>query len=189
MTKDNDYKYIASLVIRVTHNDSDAFTELYGMTYNKVYNYACRYLRDDYLAQDAVQEIYILALKNIDKLKDPSLFIAWLNQISFNVCYNMCNKRSGYGDITDPELLEIINDDNLSHDPVSSIEEKEEIYNLRLAIDKLLPHEKQCIILRYYNNMKIEEIVDILGHSKSTVKRHLNSAREHLGELIRKEGL
>lgn len=187
MIKDNDYKYIASLVIRVTHNDSDAFAELYGMTYNKVYNYACRYLRDDFLAQDAVQEIYIHALKNIDKLKDPSLFIAWLNQISFHVCYNMCSKRAGYGDIADPELLEIINDDNTSHDPVSSVENKEEVLTLRRAIDELPPHEKQCIVLRFYNNMKIEEIVDILGFSKSSVKRYLASAKDHLAEIIKKQ--
>ena len=86
--KEPNHKYIAGLVIRAQHEDSDAFAELYGLTYSKVLHYAERYLRDSYLAQDAVQEIFILALKNISKLKEPTLFIAWMNQISFRVCYD-----------------------------------------------------------------------------------------------------
>ena len=79
--KDMNIPYIAGLVIRAQHSDSDAFAELYALTYNKVYNYTRHYLRDDFLAQDAMQEVYILALKNIGKLNDPTVFIAWLNPI------------------------------------------------------------------------------------------------------------
>ena len=88
--------YIAGLVLRARQDDSDAFAELYAMTYNKVYNYARHYLRDDFLAQDAMQEVYILALKNLSKLNDPTLFIAWLNRIAFHVCFDMSKKlKSG----------------------------------------------------------------------------------------------
>lgn len=90
--KEPDHTYIANLVIRSQKGNSDAFAEIYAMTYNKVYNYCCHYLRDTYLAQDAVQEIYISALKNIHKIKDPTLFIAWINQISFHICYDICKK-------------------------------------------------------------------------------------------------
>ena len=83
--KDMNIPYIAGLVIRAQHSDSDAFAELYALTYNKVYNYTRHYLRDDFLAQDAMQEVYILALKNIGKLNDPTVFIAWLNRICFHV--------------------------------------------------------------------------------------------------------
>ena len=60
--------YLASLVIRAGNNDSDAFAELYGLTYNKVYNFARHYLKDEHLAQDAIQEVYISAMKNLNKL-------------------------------------------------------------------------------------------------------------------------
>lgn len=59
-----DYKYIANLVTRAQAGDSDAFAELYAATYQRVYMFSYRYLRDEYLAQDALQETYILALKN-----------------------------------------------------------------------------------------------------------------------------
>ena len=54
--KDLNIPYIAGLVIRAQHSDSDAFAELYALTYNKVYNYTRHYLRDDFLAQDAMQD-------------------------------------------------------------------------------------------------------------------------------------
>ena len=102
MAKEPDHNYIASLVTLAQHQDSNAFAELYAMTYNKVYNYACHYLKDEYLAQDAVQEVYISVLKNLGKLEDPLLFIAWLNKISFHVCYDICAKRNAkYGVIDD----------------------------------------------------------------------------------------
>ncbi|MCR5596347.1 MAG: RNA polymerase sigma factor [Lachnospiraceae bacterium] len=185
MSKELDHKYIAGLVQKLQIGDSDAFTEIYGLTYNKVYNYARHYLRDDFLAQDAVQEIFILAYKNISRLNDPTLFVAWLNQISFHVCHDISRKNSkDYGAITDPELLEIIHDETDDSNPSEHTEKKEEIELLEAAIDKLPTHEKQCIILRYYNDMKIDEIVNILGYSKSSVKRYLISGKEHLAEAF-----
>ena len=86
-----DYKYIAKLVEKAQMGDSDAFAELYAATYQRQYHFAYRYLKDEYLAQDALQETYILALKNLSKLKDPTLVIAWLNQINFRVCFNLNN--------------------------------------------------------------------------------------------------
>ena len=174
--KEPNHKYIAGLVIRAQHEDSDAFAELYGLTYSKVLHYAERYLRDSYLAQDAVQEIFILALKNISKLKEPTLFIAWMNQISFRVCYDLSSQHlENYGAIPDPELLEVICDDKTDKNPELLVSRKDEYDRLRNAIEELPSHEKQVIVLRYFNNMKIDDIVDTLQISKSTVKRYISS--------------
>ena len=91
-----DYKHIANLVSRAQSGDSNAFAELYAATYQRQYLYAYRYLKDEFLAQDALQETYILALKNLIKLKDPTLVISWLNQINFRVCYNLHKKQQRY---------------------------------------------------------------------------------------------
>ncbi len=58
-----NHSYIAALVKRAQEDDSDAFAELYVLTYRQQYQFARNYLHDDDLAQDAVQEIYILALR------------------------------------------------------------------------------------------------------------------------------
>ena len=53
--EDLNFLYLSSLVRKAQVGDSDAFAEIYALTYKKQYNFACHYLRDEYLAQDVVQ--------------------------------------------------------------------------------------------------------------------------------------
>ena len=183
--KEPDHAYIASLVVRSQKGDSDAFAEIYAMTYNKVYNYACHYLRDTYLAQDAVQEIYISALKNIHKIKNPSLFIAWINQISFHVCFDICKKKNDtYGDV-ESEVFEFIKDEHIYSNPEAHLIQSDEQSRLQEAIKKLPLNEQQVIIMKYYNNLKLDAIADAIGTSKSTVKRYLASGQESLLRILK----
>lgn len=184
--KELDIQYIASLVLSARQNNSDAFASLYAMTYDKVYNYARHYLRDDYIAQDALQEIYILALKNLEKLKDPTLFIAWLNRITFNVCCDFIKKIKGaVPPDTNPELLESIMDENPSFNPETYYQQEDEHSRLRKAVDDLPFREKQVIIMRFYNNMKLEDIASACGISRSSVKRYLASGQAALKQKMK----
>lgn len=88
-----DYQYLAHLVRRAQTGSSDAFAELYVATYQQQYAFSHRYLQDEFLAQDAIQETYILALKNITTLCDPLVFVSWLNQINMRVCFAMYQKE------------------------------------------------------------------------------------------------
>ena len=185
--KELNIPYIAGLVLRARQNDSDAFAELYALTYSKVYNYARHYLRDDYLAQDAMQEIYILALKNLSKLNDPTLFIAWLNRISFNVCFDMTKKRnaSEYQDATPSDLLEAVEDNHIYSNPEELLQKKEEHRRLMEALEQLPFQEHQVIAMRFFNNMKLEEIADACEISRSTVKRYLAHGQETLQKILK----
>lgn len=184
---DFNHIHIGQLVEKAQRGDSNAFAELYALTYQHTYNYSAHYLRDTSLAQDALQETYILALRNITGIKDPTLFIAWLNQICFRVCYDMSRKyKQEYGE-NNPELLEIIKDDMISHNPEQQCESDDEKDRLKKAVSTLPFNEQQVIVMRYYNDMKLEEIADALSCSRSSVKRYLISARERLANMLRKE--
>lgn len=185
--REPDIQHIAGLVIRARQNDSNAFAELYTLTYNKVYNYARNYLRDSYLAQDAMQEIYISALKNLNNLNDPTLFIAWLNRISFHVCYDMCRKANISNAVVDPEILALVHDEKLSSNPEAHFEREDEYTRLRNAMLQLPFTEKEVLTMRYYNSLKLEEIAAAMGISRSTVKRYIAAGHEHLKKLL-KEG-
>ncbi len=181
-----DYQYLASLVVEVQNGDSNAFAELYAATYQQQYHFALKYLHDEYLAQDALQETYILALKNIRAIKDPKLFIAWLNQISFRVCFKLYEKQKKIN-------TEISEYDNNNSTYRANIEEGPEQHAINInqrdyiirQIMSLPFSESQAILLRFYNNMKIEEIADIMDCSKSTVKRHIVRGQERLKTLIK----
>lgn len=180
-----DYKYIAKLVSRAQMGDSDAFAEIYVATYQRQYHFALRYLKDEYLAQDALQETYILALKNLSKLKDPTLVLAWLNQINFRVCYNIQKKQQQYdteiSDYNDVVSSLLPDSSNNPEDEVIKADSYEYVMNQVL---KLPFTEAQVIILKYYQNMKHDEIAQLMDISRSSVKRYLSSGREHLGKLL-----
>ncbi len=181
-----DYQYIASLVELVQDGDSNAFAELYAATYQKQYRFALKYLKDEYLAQDALQDTYILALKNIGSIKDPKLFVSWLNQISFRVCFKLHEKQKKFNS----ELSEFENNSQVYSDSSEESPERQVIrvdqqeYILRQVMS--LPFsESQAILLRYYNNMKIDEIAKFLDCSRSTVKRYIRNGQDRLKSLIK----
>ena len=183
--KDEDYAYLAKLVEASQADDSNAFAELYALTYNKVYNYCRHYLRNAFAAQDAVQEIYVNALTNIRKLKEPTLFIAWLNQISFRTCYDITRRKDAGYDMPGAEILDFLEDEvHEDRDPAETAVRRIENERLKQAVDALPFQEQQIIIMRFYNNMKLPEIASALGISLSTVKRHLLQAQERLKEQM-----
>ena len=173
-----DYKYIAQVVRQAQNGDSNAFAELYAATYQNQYLYAYSYLRDSFLAQDALQETYILALRNLTKLRDPTLVVAWLNQINFRVCYRMQKQEARYR----TETLELFEDEPAppSADPENQVIEIDtKQYLMRQVLD--LPFtESQAILLRYYRNMKIDEIAKLMDLSRSTIKRSISSGLKRL---------
>lgn len=185
---DFNHTYIGGLVHKAQQNNSDAFAELYALTYKHIYNYAGHYLRDEYLAQDAVQETYISALKNIKNIKDPSLFVAWLNQICFHVCFDLSKKNDKVWE-ANSELLTLLKDDRSDHNPEAHTESNTETDLVQQAITMLPFNEKQVIVMRYYNELNLDEVAAAMQISRSSVKRYLQSGKEHLKELLRKEGM
>lgn len=184
---DFNHGYIGNLVIKAQAGNNDAFAELYATTYNHIYNYSMHYLRDQFLAQDAVQDTYIMALRKINTIKDPTLFVAWLNQICFHICYDMGKKLKNNTDSMNTEILELVSDDVREHNPEGSYEDKEELNILQNAVDSLPFLEHQVIVMKYYNDMTLEDIADALSCSRSTVKRYLKSSKEALKKMLGKE--
>ena len=183
---DLDYNYIGKLVEYARNGDSDAFAELYAATYQKQYIFSYSYMKDEFLAQDALQETYILAFSKLDTLKDPKLFISWLNQINFRVCFNMFNKEKQYNmmhaslDEIDPEGVG--NNIGSPESEVIKIDEQEYIIN---QIMQLPFTESQTIFLHYYKNMTLDDIADLLEMSRSSVKRHLKNGKKMLEQALK----
>lgn len=181
-----DYNYIGELVKHAKRGDSDAFAELYAATYQKQYLFSYCYMKDEFLAQDALQETYILALKNLSTLKDPTLFVSWLNQINFRVCYSMAAKQkrinSETASFADCDTSSMpANREDSPENIVIDVDNQHFILQQVLALP---PTESQIIFLHYYKNMKLDDIAYMLEISKSTVKRYLASGKKHLSKVL-----
>ena len=182
-----DYDYLAKLVVKSRTGDSDAFAELYTATYSKQYRYAYQYVKDPNLAQDIIQEVYILVLRNLDALKDPRLFVSWLNQITFRVCYNFKNRLAMRNEEEISLEMQKNTDSFFGRElsPEEKVSLKYERTELMKCVLDLQPKEAQAIIMRYYNNMTIEDIADAMDCSRSTVKRRLAAGKANLRKKVK----
>lgn len=186
MAAELDYIYLAELVNHARNGDSDAFAELYAATYQKEYRFAYHYLKDAYLAQDALQETYITALKNLHKLKDSMLFVSWLNQINFRICFNICKQQHRYTEeLSDYSNNDICGKPSLSNTPEEEIVHIDEQKYIMKKILSLPLIESQVILMKYYQNMKLTDIADTLEISTSSVKRYLAKGRDHLAQSLK----
>lgn len=183
-----DYDYLAKLVRRTQAGDSNAFAELYTATYQKQYYFTCQYAKDMYLAQDILQDVYIVVLKNIHTLKNPRLFISWRNQINFRICYDVCQKHNRYKQelqlLSDSADLPSDSDSQQISDPEKEVTDKLWQSELMSEILSLHPNESQTIIMRYYNDMSLDEIADAMNCSRSAVKRRLAKGKRELEKKL-----
>ena len=141
----------------------------------KLYRVAFSYSRNEEEALDLIQEAITKALKNIDKLKEKEYIKTWFYRILINEClqYIKKNKR-----IITCELQEIENkiewNDNITTEGI-------DIYN---NIQKLNEKVRTVIILRFFEDMKIEEIATITKTNVNTVKSRLYKGLKELKNLI-----
>ena len=144
----------------------------------KLYRIAFSYSKDEESALDIVQEAITKALKNIGKLKKEEYVKTWFYRILINEClqYIKKNKR-----IITCELQEIENkiewNDKITDDGI-------DIYK---HIESLNEKLKTVIILRFFEDMKIEEIAKITNVNINTVKSRLYKALKELKKLIKNQ--
>lgn len=175
-----DIQYIAGLVPQAQEGDSNAFAELFAATYQKQFTFALSYLKDDLLAQEALQNAYIYALKNLSKLREPSLVVVWLNQITLRCCFRVQHRNCR---LTAPEK-HAASDDN----PENRLLEIDGYrYNVRQVMT--LPFsEAQTILLSYLCGMKSGGIASLLEIRRSAVRQYIDAGRRRLKFLSGTEG-
>lgn len=78
---------LTRLVERARGGDDEAFTELVDLDGDRCYAIAYRIVRDAERAQDAVQQAFLIAWRDLPRLRDPERFEAWLRRLVVTACY------------------------------------------------------------------------------------------------------
>jgi len=129
------------------------------------------YLHDVQLAEDAVQETFIKAIRAWDSFRGEACVRTWLTRIAMRTCMDM---RRGFWfrrverRIT-PEML-----------PDRAQEAEADESALTLAVMNLPKKEREVILLYYYQDLTMKDIADTLGVTQPTVSYRLRRAKEKL---------
>lgn len=178
---------IVKLLEQIKNGDERAFAEFYSQTYKYVYSRAKCMFSDEEEVQDLVQEVYLAVYRNIGSLEVNESIFAWLRTTTFYQGTKMLKKKRKEVLLSEDgeEMFESIPDDE------PEIEEgymnQEDVQVIRECINRLSDEQKTVLLAYYYDNLKVNEIAEILSLSVGTIKSRLYLARKNLQVHIEEE--
>ncbi len=156
-------------------NQSDVyFKVLHGRYLKKVYGKAVSLLKDDALAEDAVQEIFLKIFLNLSKFSGKSKFSTWVYSITYNYCIDLIRRNKKHKNIFTEESEKI-------PDVVEEVSDKVllemEFNRLGRVLDVIPIDDKAVLLMKYQDNLGIKDISGIINKSESAVKMKIKRAK------------
>ncbi len=156
-----------------------------------LFNFVYRILRDREKALDLVQEIYFKVLSKYENINDKNRLKAYLFRTAYNMALNYKRDNAKHKNRLESDFDNMIL--NVPDTPDIILESTERRERINAAIEKLAEKQKEAVLHRFYNEMKISEIARIMKISEGTVKVHLvrglQNLKKHLYNTIGKERL
>lgn len=173
----------SELIKEIKKGNKPSLELLVQRYYKVVYAYVYRSLLDKSISYDMTQEVFIKVLTNITSYIEKGNFKSWILKIAANQCRDYFrNKEYKTQSLSDPF--------EESHEPKeilsipSMIERKKGRNDIIKKLQSLPYEQREVIILRYFEDMKISEISKIIDASESTVKSRLYRGIQKLGDQI-----
>ncbi|EEQ60159.1 RNA polymerase sigma factor SigV [Clostridiales bacterium 1_7_47FAA] len=127
--------------------------------YERYYRLAYSYMRNEDDALDVVQESAYRAIRDCRKVRNKDYLSTWIYRIVVNTALDMLRRKKK--ETTTEELPEI------------PVEDQYRDLELRTVLNQLDDKSRTIILLRYFEDLKLEDIADIVGDNLNTVKARL----------------
>jgi RNA polymerase sigma-70 factor (ECF subfamily) len=179
---------------RALRKDEGAFAELYDRYRRPVYSIAYRIIQDPQDAQDATQEVFVKLFRSLARW-DPAKakFSTWLYRLAANhsIDHWRLSRRRRESQMPDdgPERdawSRSLGDAIRS--PYKEVESRDHVERIRGCTDALPELQKKVFVLRYFHDLKLEEIAGMEGCSLGTVKTSLFRATQAIRRAVRRSG-
>jgi len=178
------------LVEKYAKGDREALNLLIKRYLTPIFNYALRYVKDESVADDMAQEVFVKVWKKIKKYDSRYKFKNWLYTIAKNTCLDYLKKNKAVSfselNLVDDNLLfeDLIKETSASpHEELAAAQTAGLVND---AVEKLPPIYKETVKLHYHGGYKFREVAEILKESIETVKSRNRRALVYLKKLIRK---
>jgi len=172
-------------VMQLRRGDLDALTALIARFQNRLYRYLLRLVREPAEAEDLFQQCWLRVAEKIRSYDPGRSFDSWLFAVARNLAIDHLRR------VRPQSLDEPVSKDDASESFVDRLRSKE-----TLALDRILESERsenlaaallnlpatyrEVLSLRFEEEMKLEEIAEVLGTPLSTVKSRLRRSLEQL---------
>ncbi len=142
--------------------DHDAFAALIGAVSTRLYALACLILRDSDRGEDAAQDAFIRAWRELPRLRDPERFDAWLRRLVVNSCYDEARRTKRRAEVT----LRSVGERSVTDTSMAFAESD----RVERAFRRLPLDQRSVLVLQHYFSLSHVEIADTLALPLGTVK-------------------
>ena len=167
---------------QITHEDKEnIIDDLMNLYSKKVYLLAYSYVKDQGLAEDISQEVFLKCYKSLNQFRGESQISSWIYRITANTAKDYLRSKS-FNILKYPKsFFEGLTKRDTPEDEVLKKDQKEVVLQTVLSLSTKY---REIIILHYFQDEKLETIAEILNLNINTVKTRLSR-----GRLILKEKL
>jgi len=188
-----DFRKDTELINAFKKGDTGAFHELVLKYEGRVYNHCLRLVNDEEESFDLTQEVFLKVFRKIKNYEHTYAFYTWLYRITVNSCIDYMRRKKrtvqsvslsmhSHEDGMDSGREQDIPDTKFT--PTGQFEKNELSAHLNEALEQLSEKLRVILVLKEMEGFSYEEIAEILGVSRGTVKSRLFRARERLKELL-----
>ncbi|MBO5033675.1 MAG: sigma-70 family RNA polymerase sigma factor [Lachnospiraceae bacterium] len=147
--------------------------------YEKYYRLAYSYVENEADALDIVQESAYKAMKRCENVKEEAYIETWLYRIVMNTSCDLLRRKKRMSECTYDEQAE----------PPAAGSDIGASLDVHNALQKLDEKERTIVVLRYFEDMKLEQVAAITGENVNTTKSRLYRALRKLRAVMEGEGV
>ncbi len=167
--------------IKADATRQEGFRLLLGQYQERIYWHVRKMVIDHDDANDVTQEIFVKIWKNLDKFREDSKLFTWIYRIATNECLNFLNKKKRRSIIP---LEEGTSELSTQLDAGSHISGDEIQLILQKAILTLPDKQRAVFNMKYFDELKFDEIADITGTSVGALKASYHLAVKKIEKFI-----
>jgi RNA polymerase sigma-70 factor (ECF subfamily) len=169
-----------ALIAAIAAGDRAAMRILYNRHQIRVFRFAARLVDDAAGAEDVVSEAFIEVWRQADRFEGRSSVSTWIMSIARFKALSVRRRRQEIE--LDDKVAETVADQYSN--PEQILLETDRRAQLRACLSQLSPDHREIIDLVYYHDKTIEEVAEIVGVPKNTVKTRMFYARRRLAQLL-----
>ena len=158
-------EYLADFI----NGDTAAFSKLYNLHVNMLYNYGCKLTTDVELLKDCIQEVFIKIYNKRLELDTVANFKSYIIISLKNKLCDESRKRVNLSDVA-VEDLDVVSSDNIEKDYIANEKEMLDGVFVSKMLDQLSPRQRKAIILYYIEEKKYEDICAIMNMNYQSVR-------------------
>ena len=192
MNTDNEKKYaeIEALAARAIQGDDTALYSLCEKLTRSILFRAKYMVGNEMDAEDVAQNVLFRVCENIQSLRKPKVFQAWLSRIIVNESRRYLSARSKHGTVVDiDDYMEELAESDVNQLPSEYVENKNFRQDIMEIVLRLPSRQREAIILHYYDDLKVTEVAQAMNIPHQSASRYLSLAREKLRVELEKTGL